>query len=211
MNCQEFMDNLNDALDNALPSETQRSFDKHASTCAVCNKEKQLMMDILNEVADLPSNIMPERDLWTEIEERISDTPQTIVSFPKNYLSITKVALAAAAILVVMSVASLFSNSPTVIDSVNFYQTSSEHNQIKQEYTDAKESLLEALELQKEHLDPETMATIEENLEIIENAVIDIDRALAANPENKQLKSMLYAAYNSEVSLLQNVVQLNKN
>ena len=109
-----------------------------------------------------------------------------------------------------MSLASLSAISPVFIDSVNTRKLTSEHDKIKQEYTDAKESLLAALELQKEHLTPETLVTIEENLTIIQDAVIDIDRALAANPNNEQLEGMLYAAYNSEVSLLQNAVQLKK-
>ena len=211
MNCQEFMHHLNDALDETLPNDVRQSFDKHATVCASCAEEKQLMMDILNDVANLPTNLLPERDLWTAIQEQIEDTPQTIVSFPKKRKRFTQVAFAAAAILVVMSIASISSISPTVLDTVNTRQATSEHDQIKQDYADAKNSLLAALEVQKEYLAPETLATIEENLSIIQDAVMDIDRALAANPNNEQLEGMLYAAYHSEVSLLQNAVQLNKN
>lgn len=53
------------------------------------------------------------------------------------------------------------------------------------------------------------LAVIEENLAIIENAVVDINRAIANNPTNQGLERKLHAAYTSEVTLLRHAVQMD--
>lgn len=211
MNCQDFMEHLNDALDDTLSAETQESFNAHAISCATCREEQRLMVEILNEVEQLPTGIMPDRDLWPGIAKRLQPPKPNIITFPNTRRRWAGLGLVAAAILLVVTLGNL----PTIlnggISDPIIPVAESEHDQITAEYEEAKATLLAALELQRDELAPETLSIIEENLTIIENAVVDIDRAMAANPNNPKLEGMLYAAYQSEVSLLKNAVQLSKN
>lgn len=208
MNCQEFMEFLNHAIDEDLPEDIQQDFDEHSLKCPTCQSEHQIMMGLLSEVGDISMDIQPERDLWPEIEERLTIPPKTIVDFPNIRKQVVGIALLAALLLFIVSVGI---KAPSVTITPQNTVAQSEHEKIKTDYKEAKDSLLAALELQKANFSPQTLDTIEENLAVIENAVIDIDRALAANPDNKNLERKLYAAYQTEVSLLQSAVQLNEN
>ncbi len=86
-----------------------------------------------------------------------------------------------------------------------------ELNRIEQEYASAKEELLSALRARQASMDEEaleTLAIVEENLAIIEGAVNTINVALADNPDSLELERMLHAAYQNEVNLLHQAVQL---
>ena len=71
MNCQDFKHNLNDALDDTLSNELQVSFDDHLTECAACKEEYRLMRELLQDAEQLDISILPERDLWPEIEKQI--------------------------------------------------------------------------------------------------------------------------------------------
>ena len=71
---------------------------------------------------------------------------------------------------------------------------------------DAKAALLAELEASREALSPEAIATVEESLEIMEDAVLDVRVALADEPDNPQLERMLIATYKSQVEMLRQAV-----
>jgi hypothetical protein len=76
------------------------------------------------------------------------------------------------------------------------------------EYLQASDELRNALNEKKADLSPEMLAVIEENLSIIEDAVVDINRAIENNPNNEGLEQKLHAAYRTEVTLLRQAVQM---
>jgi hypothetical protein len=71
---------------------------------------------------------------------------------------------------------------------------------------------LELLELQleagRESLSPQTLVVVEENLRIIDRAILEIQTALRADSTSVELPLLLGGAYRSKVELLQSVVQL---
>ena len=76
------------------------------------------------------------------------------------------------------------------------------------EYIKAKQDLLDQLYAESATLPASAIATVEENLRIIDSAVAEIRVALADDPENPQLERMLVATYKSQVDLLQQAVYL---
>lgn len=53
-----------------------------------------------------------------------------------------------------------------------------------------------------EQMDPETRLNIEDNIRTIQDAIADINRALANEPDNVLLQEMLLDTYRDELSLL---------
>jgi hypothetical protein len=76
------------------------------------------------------------------------------------------------------------------------------------EYDEARSELTDLLEERRDRLPAETLAVLENNLAIIEDAVVDITRALEEYPEDPKLRGMLREAHRREVRVLQQAVQL---
>lgn len=71
MNCVEIRTRLNDYIDNDLPVPDRREVEQHIEACLSCRKELQGLQVLQSQVASLPREISPERDLWKDIEKRI--------------------------------------------------------------------------------------------------------------------------------------------
>lgn len=224
MNCEQCIERINDAVDGVLPDKEHAAFMEHLADCDSCGHEYSMMETILAEAHALPKKIDPERDLWSHIHTRI-DGPSggNILSFPLKKMSVM-VPFAAAAALVFMALSGQLrpTDAPTSPPKHAAQQSEPESNPaddpdetidlatMEADYAQARDSLMQALETRRDQLPDELIVTIEENLNIIENAVVDINRALEANPQDPELERMLHAAYRSEVTLLQRVVQLDE-
>src|SRR5262245_4848585 len=75
-------------------------------------------------------------------------------------------------------------------------------------YDAAVAELEQALAEGKGKLDPRTLAVVQHNLEIIDNAIADARRAVAADPGNTWLRSHLAAAMKKKVELLRSATML---
>lgn len=227
MKCVQTIECINDAIDGALTDELQRAFDAHLAECESCRAEYALMTSILTEASTLTASIQPDRDLWPGIELRIAHTEQesNVVGFPgRSFLRWAPLAAAAAVLLIALGTQLGPVSAPVVppeVVAVNSPEPDSEPIEVdgtsvvlagmEADYAQARETLLEALEARKDELPEDLVNTIEENLNIIENAVVDIHRALEDSPESPELKRMLHAAYRSEMTLLQTVVQADES
>jgi anti-sigma factor RsiW len=75
-------------------------------------------------------------------------------------------------------------------------------------YRDAIGDLERLLAAKRDRMAPETAATLERNLAIIDAAIDDSRRALEADPNNHELAQMLNRVYETKVSTLQRAVEL---
>lgn len=76
------------------------------------------------------------------------------------------------------------------------------------DYRGAVETLHTAFRQQRGRLSPETVATIERNLGIIDQAIAESQAALRADPSNPEIPLLLSGIYRKKVELLQHAVQL---
>jgi hypothetical protein len=220
MNCQETLERLHDVIDDTLPENERQAFLAHVAECDSCRNEYAFMESILAETAQLPASIAPEHDLWAGIASKLGEQepPSTLVAFPKRSIVRWAPLAAIAALLLLMATIQSDQPSDPVAPEVATHVTAlpetttpeeTEIMSLEAEYAQARTTLMNALDERKNELPADLMATIEENLNIIENAVVDINRAIADNPENPELERMLHAAYQSEVTLLQTVVTMD--
>ena len=78
----------------------------------------------------------------------------------------------------------------------------------EREYQRAVDELAQALETRRDDLAPETVATLERNLAIIDAAIAESRQALERDPNSRELTRMLSTTYDAKVQLLRNAVQL---
>jgi len=79
----------------------------------------------------------------------------------------------------------------------------------EQDLVDTVEQLEFALEAQRDRLSPQTIAVVEQNLQIIDAAIREARAALESDPDNRNLTFGLMDIYKKKVDLLQNAVQLS--
>jgi anti-sigma factor RsiW len=78
----------------------------------------------------------------------------------------------------------------------------------EREYQAAVDDLARVLETRRSSLAPETVATLEHNLAIIDAAIAESRAALVNDPNSRELTDMLSSTYDAKVQLLRRAVQL---
>lgn len=78
MNCIEVRSRLSDYIDNDLPADERKEVEQHLEECPGCRVELNSLRLLQSEVASLPKEISPARDLWSGIEDRVMDRPSVV-------------------------------------------------------------------------------------------------------------------------------------
>jgi len=159
----------------------------------------------------LATEISPERDLWPEIA--------TAISRPKRSRWTPMLAQAAAVVLLVgasslVTYVAVKNDGPTVNiqPELVFEHTSfgANHN-LGPGFQDARNGLRAELDAELARLSPEARADIQANLDLIHQAITDINAVLEEEPGNIHLQQKLLQAYGEELTLLRRVGGLTRN
>jgi anti-sigma factor RsiW len=218
---------LNEYLDGDLNEAERRSFEARLAHEPDLQAELEALRGLLHEAQSLPKSLQPERDLWQDIskclhEPAAQDTGRVVRFRRRSDRSRQRRAAAPASTWPLVAAAgvvfALFlgvqyfskmhvetppAEHVTKITPVTGEPEVSEAEAVDLEYAQARAELLKLLEARKADLPEDTLASIEQSLGAIEDAVVDIRRALDEYPEDPRLKGMLHQAYRSEMDVLQ--------
>jgi hypothetical protein len=156
----------------------------------------------------------PRRDLWPEIAEAIRrDGRSRVLGFPRRPVLWTGLAAAAAVVAALL----LPRGGPGPLPASpgppapHFVAASPEGDlrEAEADYERATKALLEALELHRDRIAPETLQGVEQNLAVIDEALREVRAALHQEPGNPELTRMLAATHRKKVEVLQRVVKLS--
>jgi anti-sigma factor RsiW len=216
---------VDEYLDGSLDRVGIREVEDHLEGCPACREELGQITALRRQARSLPREVATSRDLWPAIAARIAASesaepapvhdisPRRRPVVPWGWLA------AAAVILVVVTsgatalllrgpltgrpgpVASAESPQARPAGLAAFASAAAEY-----EYTVA--TLEAELEARRGHLQPETIAAVEENLAIIDLAIAEARAALAADPSSVDLPLLLSGVYRQKVELLQRAVEL---
>ena len=213
---------LDEYVDGELNDTGAVEIEEHLAGCAACREELGLLTELRDAVRGLPAEIQPSRALWQGIEARIAPGAHALGtrggvaadSRPeRGRMGRWRWPAAAAAILVLVSSgttalllrqaavdARLAQASPPV--GLAAFASS------EAEYESTVEALRRDLEVVRPRLQPETVAAVEQNLAIIDQAIAEAREALAADPLNADLPLLLAGVYRQKVELLRTAVTL---
>lgn len=228
------LDRLDHYLDGELTPEERLIVEQHLGRCDECLDEVEALRAIRDGARFLPREIAPPTDLWPEIAARIqaekAQAPQEPAREPievdfraprsSRVSGVWVLRIAAAVALVVASssatalllrpdapapVATLPANTarPAATTALAAFAPT------EREYQSTVEALSAELETQRGRLSPETIATVEANLQIIDAAIAESRAALAADPGNARIPLLLSGVYRKKVELLQHAVELS--
>jgi len=231
MTHDDFQAILADYLEDGALSVVERAnADAHLLDCADCATLVADLRGIVSMAAALP-DFAPARDLWAGIDARI-ETPvvslagrssgqqQTIppaVSAPprRTAPSYRKVALAASLLVaitagVTYSIASrtpaigTVAAAPTIVPSAKNVNRPSATETFDKEIS----SLRTIVEERRAELDTGTVAILEKNLKLIDDAIAESKTALARDPASAFLSDRLTRAYDSKLQVLRSVATM---
>jgi len=219
---------LDDYVGGELPPREERDVRRHLMQCEPCSAEAQTLRALLDEAAALPESIAPPRDLWqgiaprlearagtgTGVEEVRTIGPRPVRPLPWWMLAAASIALVVTTSLVTVKVVGGGADGeslPTAQAPVPTGGTPTalaSFQPAEVEYEKAIADLLAVLRTQRGELAPETVAALETNLRIIDQAIRESREALARDPNSPELARMLSDAYDTKLNVLRRAVSL---
>ncbi|MEO1247854.1 MAG: hypothetical protein AAFX56_19420 [Pseudomonadota bacterium] len=173
---------------------------------------------IMERAAGLAKEIPPSRDLWPGVEAAIAETP---AKASEKSVFAPWFAQAAAVVLLVGASSGLTyfamkdagsSSAPVVLSpDLVFQQTSFARYDLGPGFQDARDRLSSQLAQELKRLSPEARSEVEQNLEAIRTAILEINSALDAEPDNALLQELLLNTYREELTVMNRVGGLTQN
>lgn len=150
-------------------------------------------------VRELDKEIFPERDLWPGIERRIAERPHRQ---GRSWRAWSMPVAVAASLLIAVSTLVLTLVRFEQLDTTGKLTFEQSMGQMRAEYLNVRNPLFLEFEEANKDLDPETIALIYRNIEIIDQARRELEAELKKNPENQRLVKMLMRIHRQELDLL---------
>lgn len=218
MTCQETNNQLDGYIAGELPPEQQTTIEQHISSCPECRLELALRRAVIARTRMLPRELAPQRELWPGIAEQISKK-KIHPLYPGHPSWLRRweawAAVACVAIIATVWVAANRTedgiNQPTIIPPMaagNPPHVSAAIGE-NQHYQHVRQRIQQTLHLSKEEFSPETVSVIERNMEVIDDAVAQINKALSEDPENPNLQLMLVATQQQATTLLESIAEVS--
>ena len=224
MACPQYLNSIHEAVDGTIGSIRRAELELHVDTCDECRALLEDLRRIHDAAAALPA-LDPPEGAWLQIAGRLRQegrvtAPSPLVEARRSYGM--WLAAAAAVILVVASAVLLlprFTAAPapqtqTASDQGNAAgarSVESVQNDVdtaQQHFEKAIAELEKVAKANQQALDPETSATIDKSLGIIDQAIAENRAAVTAEPASVAARETLFQTLRSKVSLLQQTITL---
>jgi anti-sigma factor RsiW len=204
---------LNDIVDGELAAEHREKVERHLEGCEGCRRELVELEALKRAASALPSEVGPDRDLWPEIDRRLDGARAPVLRTRIRVLAI------AASLVAAVAVSWMMLQSPQAVhqkvesttgesEAVQAAYEPASVDSVRREYREARQALERVVRENSSALAPETLQVIESNLELIDHAIAEIERALASNPDSGSLDRQLRLAYRQQIEMLRWAAQL---
>jgi hypothetical protein len=228
--CQDAQQALDARLNGTLKREEAEALDAHVASCGEC---RALLEDALRLQAELRliGTEGPSPRVWDRIAARLEADPEfqrlaeasVAADAPRRAVDWRWLALAAALVMVIagsllvmrrtlgpVTPAPAVAGVSTPAGDTGALVTSieGELDLAAKHYENAIAGLERVASEGETPLDPTVMATVRENLEIIDQAIDDSRQALRTDPQSQMAQESLFDAFRRKVALLQDTIAL---
>jgi len=187
-----------------------------------------MLHDLRRRTAELPREITPPADAWARIKAQIdmeSEARHSLTARRERAIWQRPSFLGAAAVLLVAaaSLTTALMMGPRVVESSgrtvataesqpsSAAPTLAQFTAMENDYIGTANRLSAIIESGQSELSPETIVKLKESLRIIDAAILEARRALAADPANKTLIEMLSTSYSQKVDLLRRTTEMGRS
>ena len=236
MTCDQLRQSVQALLDGELPPEAQRALEAHAATCAAC-RTLIADLEAIRATSVVLERRKPSNDVWSRISLQVTREPAFQKAAQQRLAQPTvpptrwnwPVLAMAASLLIALISGSLWvldrsratpgSGSSSIGSAANnaagnpatgaLVETiEHELDQAAAHYEKAIVGLEQIANASDSPLDPEQMATVKQNLAVIDRAIDESRSALKSAPANQLAQESLFEAFRRKVSLLQDTIAL---
>jgi anti-sigma factor RsiW len=224
MACERYLNAIDELVDGTLGPLRRAELELHLETCEDC---RGLVADLLelSRATRTLDPIEPPEHVWTAIAARLRQEGRvtTPVRAPSRHRGYIVLALAAALILTIGG--SLFlllsrGNAPAGVQTQT--ATDSHPAESNAEPVDTVQGVASELALTEEHLqraieqatqneqgvDPQTVAVLQKNLQVVNAAIAESRAALQTDPQSTPARQTLYEALKQKIQFLQDTIAL---
>jgi hypothetical protein len=198
---------LNDIADGRRPT---ADGERHLELCGECQATLRRVRELIASVQRLPRDVDPPPEVWASLRTRVGGArPSAIRRWRIGWLA------TAAAIIFVAGIALLVPGRPGPGKAkakgvpVAAAPAGVMHLAVEQNYTTTVDELRRTLETQRATLSPATLRVLERSLATIDTAIAEARAALASDPANQALITILSANYEHKVELLKRATELS--
>lgn len=201
------------AADGTLASEVASDVTEHLGTCDVCAADVARLRSLMTRIHDAPPpTALDGDDLWPAIRARIEaekvaplrDAPRSasIVTRRRAWLTAGLAAAGVVLIALVVRRGPTRSATPDAVAPGTSLTAVAESTRV---YEEQARFLLNQLELRRALMRPQTAASVDHDLEVIDTAIAELERAIERDPNNIALRALLASSYRQKVDLLKRI------
>jgi len=200
---------LNDYVDDGLPASARADVREHLASCAECQAIVDGLRAIQSAAGRLPL-LQPRREAWPRIERSLRAAGPARRPVPWTWLAVAASLLVA--VVLGFNVASRRAQPASGVADAETAATAqsieAELRQAEEHYQKAISGLEQIKNAGKGSLDPQTAATLEKNLSVVDQAISESRAALRLQPTSEPAQASLLDGFKAKISLLQDTVAL---
>jgi anti-sigma factor RsiW len=200
---------LNEYVDDGLAAAARAEVREHLASCAEC----QAVVDGLRAVQSAASRLpllQPRREAWPRIERSLRVAAPARRPMPWTWLALAASLLVA--VVLGFNIASRRSQPASGVADTETAATAqaieAELRQAEEHYQKAISGLEQIKNAGKGSLDPQTAATLEKNLSVVDQAISESRAALKLQPTSEPAQASLLDGFKAKIALLQDTVAL---
>jgi anti-sigma factor RsiW len=215
----QWTDRLSQYLDGELPAAEGRALEQHLAGCETCRRTLEELRAVVARAGSLEDRV-PAQDLWSGIADRIGAgrvERKAAGRWRALRLTLTVPQLAAAAVaLMALSAGSVWltrspgpARRPAVgLPAPGAVSVVAPAAMVEGAYESAVRDLEKEVQQGRGRLDTTTVRVLEQNLRIIDAAILECRRALAADPASQYLNDHLAETMQRKLDLLRRAARL---
>ena len=205
---------LSEYVDRTLGRDEHAVVARHLETCEVCRQLVDDLREITRAAAALDPIVPPNR-VWTRIEQEIRRDPAR--KSTRGGIPLTWTWLAAAAVLVLAVFIGVrytpamrpeAGDSPDAMAMASTEAIETELKLAEEHYQKAISGLEQLASTDDPTFDPDTAATLQKNLAVINQAIDESRAAVRAEPASERAQYSLIENFKTKLALLQDTVAL---
>jgi len=187
--------------------------------------DEEMLLDLQRRTAELPREIAPPESAWQRIAEQIAiesrnkKTPAVsrhVWQRPIFLAAAGLVLVAASSITTAIVIGGRSDKASSMTTAMETPRSSApatlaEFTARENDYIATVNALSQTIESAHVELAPETIVKLKESIRIIDDAIIEARRALAADPSNKALIDILSTSYDQKVDLLRRTAEMGQS
>lgn len=204
MNCERFIALCDEFHAGTLDAVTRLAADQHLGSCRRCQTEYGALKGLLRAAAALPAEQQPGHDLWPGVAARLKPRAET-----RRPVGLVQYALAATVVLAVGGMATLVFRAPATPSAAVSPSTLASLPDLGADRGRAE--FVAHLAVSESGMAPETRALVVRNLQVIEQALGEIEAAMRRDPNDPNVRALLTRIHQQESALIDQVQRISMN